>query len=71
MFAMEVTEELDTWPEQENHDRKWVRILLYFQELKQIVHLTLVQNRIMLYCANASSSWAAAGHKRSISSLSI
>ncbi|XP_010695949.2 nudix hydrolase 12, mitochondrial [Beta vulgaris subsp. vulgaris] len=26
MFALEVTEELDTWPEQENHDRKWLDI---------------------------------------------
>ncbi|GAV89249.1 hypothetical protein CFOL_v3_32667, partial [Cephalotus follicularis] len=24
MFALEVTEELDTWPEQENRSRKWV-----------------------------------------------
>lgn len=26
MFALEVTEELDAWPEQENHDRKWLFI---------------------------------------------
>ncbi|GMH23865.1 hypothetical protein Nepgr_025708 [Nepenthes gracilis] len=26
MFALEVTEELDAWPEQENHDRKWLSI---------------------------------------------
>ncbi|KAH7518979.1 hypothetical protein FEM48_Zijuj09G0229000 [Ziziphus jujuba var. spinosa] len=25
MFALEVTEELDTWPEQGNRDRKWVK----------------------------------------------
>ncbi|AQK71311.1 nudix hydrolase 12, mitochondrial isoform X1 [Zea mays] len=24
IFAMEVTEELDTWPEQDTHDRRWV-----------------------------------------------
>ncbi|KAF8390762.1 hypothetical protein HHK36_025289 [Tetracentron sinense] len=24
MFALEVTEELDSWPEQDNHERKWV-----------------------------------------------
>lgn len=24
MFALEVTEELDAWPEQGNRDRKWV-----------------------------------------------
>lgn len=26
MFALEVTEELETWPEQENHGRKWLNI---------------------------------------------
>ncbi|KAH9627175.1 hypothetical protein KSS87_018415 [Heliosperma pusillum] len=26
MFALEVTEELDTWPEQENHGRKWLDV---------------------------------------------
>ncbi|CAO2829832.1 unnamed protein product [Amaranthus hypochondriacus] len=26
MYALKVTEELDTWPEQENHDRKWLSI---------------------------------------------
>jgi diphosphoinositol-polyphosphate diphosphatase len=26
MFALEVTEELETWPEQENRDRKWLKI---------------------------------------------
>lgn len=26
MFALEVTEELDSWPEQANHDRKWLTI---------------------------------------------
>lgn len=26
MFALEVTKELDVWPEQENHDRKWLLI---------------------------------------------
>uniref|UniRef100_A0A5B7BAD5 Nudix hydrolase domain-containing protein n=1 Tax=Davidia involucrata TaxID=16924 RepID=A0A5B7BAD5_DAVIN len=26
MFALEVTEELETWPEQENHDRKWIYV---------------------------------------------
>lgn len=26
MFALEVTEELDTWPEQQNRDRKWLNI---------------------------------------------
>lgn len=31
MFALEVTEELDTWPEQENHDRKWLLIKEAFQ----------------------------------------
>ncbi|KAI3877470.1 hypothetical protein MKX03_026527, partial [Papaver bracteatum] len=24
MFELEVTEELDTWPEEENHGRRWV-----------------------------------------------
>lgn len=24
MFALEVTEELETWPEQKNHARQWV-----------------------------------------------
>ncbi|KAK9669811.1 hypothetical protein RND81_13G155900 [Saponaria officinalis] len=37
MFALEVTEELDSWPEQENHDRKWVKhfqpISLHFSKL--------------------------------------
>lgn len=27
MFALEVTEELETWPEQGNRDRKWVSML--------------------------------------------
>lgn len=27
MFALEVTEELESWPEKENHDRKWVSML--------------------------------------------
>ena len=27
MFALKVTEELETWPEKENHDRKWVSML--------------------------------------------
>ncbi|KAM7509334.1 hypothetical protein LguiA_019787 [Lonicera macranthoides] len=27
MFALEVTEELDAWPEQGNRDRKWVRVI--------------------------------------------
>nr|XP_017244422.1 PREDICTED: nudix hydrolase 13, mitochondrial isoform X3 [Daucus carota subsp. sativus] len=31
MFALEVTEELDAWPEQENHDRKWLFIKDAFQ----------------------------------------
>ncbi|GLU18695.1 hypothetical protein SLE2022_349800 [Rubroshorea leprosula] len=31
MFALEVTEELDTWPEQENHERKWLNIQEAFQ----------------------------------------
>lgn len=26
MFALEVVEELDEWPEQENHNRRWVSI---------------------------------------------
>ncbi|GMH24429.1 hypothetical protein Nepgr_026272 [Nepenthes gracilis] len=26
IFALEVTEELEMWPEQENHDRKWLSI---------------------------------------------
>ncbi|KAF8408529.1 hypothetical protein HHK36_007685 [Tetracentron sinense] len=26
MFALEVTEELETWPEQDNHDRKWLTV---------------------------------------------
>ncbi|KAB2610052.1 nudix hydrolase 13 [Pyrus ussuriensis x Pyrus communis] len=26
MFALEVTQELDTWPEHQNRDRKWLRI---------------------------------------------
>ncbi|KAA8530047.1 hypothetical protein F0562_004756 [Nyssa sinensis] len=26
MFALQVTEELETWPEQENHDRKWIYV---------------------------------------------
>lgn len=26
MFALQVTEELDTWPEKANHDRKWVSV---------------------------------------------
>ncbi|XP_068335437.1 nudix hydrolase 13, mitochondrial-like [Pyrus communis] len=26
MFALEVTQELDTWPEQQNRDRKWLSI---------------------------------------------
>ncbi|PRQ54363.1 putative diadenosine hexaphosphate hydrolase (AMP-forming) [Rosa chinensis] len=26
MFALEVTEELDTWPEQQNRDREWLNI---------------------------------------------
>ncbi|GAB4847384.1 hypothetical protein Ancab_026442 [Ancistrocladus abbreviatus] len=26
IFALEVTEELQSWPEQENHERKWLRI---------------------------------------------
>ncbi|GAV63750.1 hypothetical protein CFOL_v3_07268, partial [Cephalotus follicularis] len=26
MFALEVTEELDTWPEQENRSRKWLNV---------------------------------------------
>ncbi|KAL8153733.1 hypothetical protein V2J09_011493 [Rumex salicifolius] len=26
MFALEVMEELDTWPEQENHNRRWLSI---------------------------------------------
>ncbi|KAH9626149.1 hypothetical protein KSS87_006827, partial [Heliosperma pusillum] len=26
MFALEVTEELDDWPEQESHDRKWLDV---------------------------------------------
>ncbi|GAV59437.1 LOW QUALITY PROTEIN: hypothetical protein CFOL_v3_02968, partial [Cephalotus follicularis] len=26
MFALEVTEELDTWPEQENRNRKWLNV---------------------------------------------
>jgi diphosphoinositol-polyphosphate diphosphatase len=24
IFAMEVTEELETWPEQDTHNRRWV-----------------------------------------------
>ncbi|XP_074372174.1 nudix hydrolase 13, mitochondrial isoform X1 [Apium graveolens] len=31
MFALEVTEELDAWPEQENHDRRWLFIKDAFQ----------------------------------------
>lgn len=31
MFAMEVTEELDIWPEQENHGRKWLSIIEAFR----------------------------------------
>lgn len=31
MFALEVTEELDTWPEQENHGRKWLSIIEAFR----------------------------------------
>ncbi|KDP41877.1 hypothetical protein JCGZ_26895 [Jatropha curcas] len=31
MFALEVTEELETWPEQENHDRKWLNIKEAFE----------------------------------------
>lgn len=27
MFALEVTEELESWPEQKNHDRQWVNML--------------------------------------------
>ena len=30
MFALEVTEEHDTWPERENRDRKWVIMLRFF-----------------------------------------
>lgn len=31
MFAMEVTEELETWPERENHDRRWLCVKEAFE----------------------------------------
>ncbi|GAV82948.1 hypothetical protein CFOL_v3_26399, partial [Cephalotus follicularis] len=31
MFALEVTEELDTWPEQENRNRKWLNVRVAFR----------------------------------------
>lgn len=33
MFALEVTEELDAWPEQENHDRKWVSMTEFVADI--------------------------------------
>lgn len=27
MFALELTEELDTWPQEDNHGRRWVSII--------------------------------------------
>lgn len=30
MFALEVTEELETWPEQKDHNRQWVSVLNKF-----------------------------------------
>lgn len=31
MFALEVTEELETWPERENHDRRWLSVKEAFE----------------------------------------
>jgi len=37
MFSLEVTQELETWPEQKDHNRHWVSVLYKF--LKQIHHI--------------------------------
>ena len=42
MFALEVTEELESWPEKENHDRKWVSMLL-LTETKGTDYLSQLQ----------------------------
>lgn len=45
MFALEVTEELETWPERENHDRRWVSVLwlLTFSYLNQSIKLRMFE----------------------------
>ncbi|KAI3875940.1 hypothetical protein MKW92_030509 [Papaver armeniacum] len=40
MFALEVTEELDTWPEEDNHGRRWhyvLRSLFFISEMTNLV----------------------------------
>lgn len=45
MFALEVTEELETWPERENRDRRWVSVSwkLKFSYPKQSIVLRMFE----------------------------
>lgn len=36
MFALEVTEELEAWPERENRERKWVKLKCFLVKHKKI-----------------------------------
>ncbi|XP_074293934.1 nudix hydrolase 13, mitochondrial [Silene latifolia] len=71
MFALEVTEELDTWPEQQNHARKWLDVreafglcryewmkeaLRVFLKLMDNDHNTTKMNNQMVMEAGVSSS---------------
>ncbi|KAH7858135.1 hypothetical protein Vadar_020361 [Vaccinium darrowii] len=46
MFALEVTEELDSWPEQDTHEREWVSILVLLEkdkiDVKSNIYLSLL-----------------------------
>jgi len=44
MFALEVTEELETWPEQNNRARQWVCVSVMNKSLKNYTPLGEVHN---------------------------
>lgn len=54
MFALEVTEEHDTWPERENRDRKWVIMLRFFFFWNPLDHVELIHQYFWYFLLHAA-----------------
>lgn len=50
MFALEVTEELESWPEQGNRHRRWVSIDFAANELPLVDKIGQMQHSLKKHC---------------------
>jgi diphosphoinositol-polyphosphate diphosphatase len=53
MFALQVTEELDSWPEKANHDRKWLTI----EEAFRLCRYDWMRDALRRFLAAVSEEW--------------